>query len=949
MRIKRYMAVAMLAASVGMAGCGGAGGKKGESDKAATGDAVVAGRVDLYSGYGVAADGAGRAEALRAGATARLYRIPPDGTALLPLPGSAATTVNNGVFRITGAPAGESALVVRVETGDGKPTLSAILPPLSAGTNSVAVNPETDIEARLLRKMTESGIAKKRDAKPWEIDASFVKQLVDEALFFENGGPGDPEKTADKLLPVARAAHAKYTEMLFGAGTAADDARMAALVRGIAGPLTRLEAAREAGAATDALREAAEVAVAKESKEAKLARGTLTDVAAWRTARDMSLDWAARCMRQGVRGAGCPAVADGTFDMPAYGAALGRALAAAGRGEDARGRMKAFAADGASEAVPSPLEAVSLLISPTKTVLEDFRDEAAKIDAEKDVAKRFELKRKWASDLRDVLIIGEIGLEAGEAYESFEGLTAAERKMAEALNGAEADMGKAVAAHAKFLAEAEAALKPVGETARSRFVKLDAADAGRLEWALREICMNATLWSLPTEYYDGPDSDGDGASDIEERIAGTDPADAGSVPAPILTAVPSVLLPAPPADTDGDGYSDRIERAAGTDLASAASKPVPGKMKFCEAGKAACVVAPGAAKAGTSRLHGKVEHKGKPVGGATVGLYASARFLNEKPMSGTVAVSGADGKYTIEKAPKGKYFVAAFRDSDGDGAPGDGEAVGFAGNVYPARITAGGENPEGETAVVMIGAAGALRCAKGKVYDHAAKKCVDKCPAGMTAFEITGECECGVGKLLVTATGECAAACPATMRTAAGAGRCECPEGAAYGAETKECECGAGMKLDRATMMCACEKGLLVEGRGGCVEECPPGRVANEKAGVCECPPESRYDRTAGRCVCEAGKIMNPAVAECADACAGGMKPDATGYECACGDRERYDAELKRCECAEGLMRGKDGVCGAVERGPEPRGEAPAVERGGAGATRSVVAPERKNLIPLDR
>jgi len=941
------MAVAMLAAAVGMAGCGGAGGKKGEGDKAGAGDAVVAGKVDLYSGYGVAADGAGRAEALRAGATARLYRIPPDGSALLPLPGSPAATVNNGVFRITGAPAGESALVARIETGDGQPELSAILPPLSAGTNSVAVNPETDIEARLLRKMTESGIVKKRDAKPWEIDASFVKKLVDEALFFENGGPGDPEKTADKLLPVARAAHARYTEMLFGEGTAPDDKRMAALVRGIAGPLTRLEAAREAGAVTDALREEAAAAVAREAKEAKLARGTMTDEAAWRTARDMALDWAARCMRQGGRGKGCPAVAEGVFDMPAYGAALGRSLSAAEHEEDARIRMKAFAADAGSEAAPSPLEAVALLISPSRTALEDFRREAERAASEKDDAKRFEMNNKWASDLRDVLLIGEVGMDAVDAYAALGSLAEAGRGLAEALNGAETDMGKAVAAHAKFLADAEAALKPVGEAARSRFVKLDAADAGRLEWALREICLNSALRSLPPAYYNGADSDGDGASDIEERTVGTDPADDGSTPAPILTGAPSVLLPAPPADTDGDGYCDRVERAAGTDLTSAESKPVPGKMKFCEAGKAACATAASDGKASTAKLHGRVEHKGKPVSGVTVGVYEAPDFLNEKPMAGMVAVSGADGKYTIEKAPRGGYFVAAFRDSDGDGAPGEGEAVGFAGNVYPARISQGGENPEGGTTVVMIGAAGALRCAKGKVYDHASKKCADKCPAGKTAFELTGECECGAGKLLVTATGECAAACPATMKTASGAGRCECPEGTEYDAESKECQCPAGMKLDGTAMRCACEKGLLVEGRRDCVEECPAGWAANEKEGACECPPASKYDRAAGRCVCEAGKIMNPAVVACEDACAGGMKPDATGLECVCGDKEKYDAETKRCECVEGLMRGKDGACGAVERGPESRGEAPAVERGGAGATKSVATPDKRDLGPL--
>jgi hypothetical protein len=940
------MAVAMLAVTIVVAGCGGAGGKKGEGEKAGAGDAAVAGRVDLYSGYGVAADGAGRAETLRAGATARLYRIPPDGAALLPLPGSAAASVNNGVFRITGAPADESALVVRIETGDGQPILSAILPPLSAGTNSVAVNPETDIEARLLRKMTESGIAKKRDVKPWEIDASFVKKMVDAALFFENGGPGDPEKTADKLLPVARAAHARYTEILFGEGTPPDDARMAALVRGLAGPLTRLESAREAGAVTEALREAAAAAVGREAKEAKLARGTMTDAAAWRTARDMSLEWAARCMRQGGRGKGCPAISDGAFDMPAYGAALARSLAAAEHEEDARIRMKTFAAGAGGEAAPSPLDAVSLLISPSGTVLDDFRKEAGKIAAEKDGARRFELKKKWASDLRDVLLIGEVGMDAGGVYAVLGALSDAGRGLTEALNGSEADMGKAVAAHAKFLAETETALKPVGEAVRSRFVKLDAGDAGRLEWALREICVNSALGSLPPAYYDGADSDGDGASDIEERTVGTDPADGGSVPTPILTGAPSVLLPAPPADTDGDGYYDRVERAAGTDLTSAESKPVPGKMKFCEAGKAACVTAAAESKVATARLQGRVEHKGKPVAGVTVGVYESPRFLNEKPLEGTVAVSGTDGKYKIEKAPKSAYFVAAFRDSDGDGAPGEGEAVGFAGNVYPARVSVGGENPETESVVVMIGAAGALRCVKGKVYDHASKKCEDKCPAGKTAFELTGECECGAGKLLVAATGECAAACPATMRTAAGAGRCECPEGTEFDAERKECACPAGMKLDRAAMKCKCEKGMLVEGRRDCVEECPAGRVANEREGACECPPGSKYDSAAGRCVCGSGKIMNPAVPECADACAGGMKPDATGLECVCGDKERYDAEMKRCECVEGLSRGKDGACGQAERPPESRGDAADAER--RGATRSVVSPEGRGLI-LDK
>ncbi|HOX28875.1 MAG TPA: hypothetical protein PLQ76_06970, partial [bacterium] len=309
---------------VACAGCGGGKVKSGAGG-AASGAAMINGTVDLYGGYGAEIDGAGRAAALR-DAAVRLYRVKPDGSGLEPLADSATATVKNGAFSLSGVPTGERNLIVRIESKDAKTFLSAIVAPTSPGENRVVVTPETDVETRVLMSMVKTGVRAAKDVKPADIDASFIKAIVGPELFFRSGAVADDAVVAEAVAPFARAAYAKFSNMLNRGDKAVNDAALKTVLSGSAGALMKMEIALDMGKPIDGP-ESDELSdtVARAAKSAGLGMGTMSPSEAWFAARSAALLWAAACM-SGTNGAkGCPET-KGDFNVRDYGVSLSETL-----------------------------------------------------------------------------------------------------------------------------------------------------------------------------------------------------------------------------------------------------------------------------------------------------------------------------------------------------------------------------------------------------------------------------------------------------------------------------------------------------------------------------------------------------------------------------------------------------------------------------------------------
>lgn len=919
----KLLSCSILILALAAAGCGG-GKKKSQAEGSPNG--AVSGKVDLFGGFGAALDAAGRADMLAGGATVKLYRMQPDGGGLVPIDGSKEKPLQNGSFRIDGAPIEERNLILRVEAAGSQPILAAILPPLLSGDNTVAVTPETDLEVLVLTKLAQTGISGDKDVKAWEIDASFVKQLVGDGLFFDMPGPENPAATADSLLPVARASYNKLLKSLFGNDAKATDPPALKLFKDIAGPLARVETAYDTGTGVAAARAAADPAVAAAVRDAGPAVETLNETAVWQTARRGALLWAAGCFSEKKEYEECPLPAKDAVDLAAYGPSLEYALESRWAAEDFADRMDAVwpasaAATGA--AYLPPVDTIKKLLNLPDKFFQPFEAARNEIAGKSDPELRAALRARWMANLRDNLLVGVVGMDAGAVYGMLDALYSASQPLAAASGRPSPVLAQVGEAHRAFIDACDTAFQPLRAAVRTRFPRLEAQDQGKIEWALRVIVMNSALSNLPPAFYTTADTDRDGQPDNEERVIGTDPADKGSIASPAVAGTPASMLPPPPADADGDGSPDAVEKAVGTNPSGATSAPKPGRMDFCKERSAVCLEpVEGDSIGGKTSVAGTVVYKDKPFSGAVVGVYGAELFGDAAPAAASAA-AGADGAFGIEKAPRGRYFVVAFVDADGDGRPGPGEAVGFAGGLYPRRYAAGAEPLKLSEPVRMFGLYGAAKCSAGLFFDPTAGACAGQCPQGMVQDDLSRLCLCGEGKLLVEPGGQCADSCPETTKKDPAGRRCACPQGTSPDPAQGKCVCPEGMFLDQQALNCRCRSGVLNEITMTCVEKCPATLAMKVDTGSCACPDNSKWDEAAGRCVC-AGGIMHPFEAKCVDACPGGLAPDETGAMCKCREKEEYDYARHDCVCAKGLERNAAGRCmGPDENRTPPTGQPP--------------------------
>jgi len=774
--ISKYIICLLLAAALAAgAGCGGDKKKNGAQGSP---DGVVAGRVDLFSGFGAELDGAGRASLIGASATVKLYRLQPDGAALAPLPDVQPAQLIDGSFRFDKVPLGERNLIVRVETGEAKPLLAALLPKIAAGMNSVVVSPETDVETALFQKIIRSGVRGAKDVKPWELDASFVKQLVTDSLFFDLPAPQDSEAAAETILPVARAAYGRFIDTLAGKpNTKPNDKKAQKAIDAAAGSLMSLEVAYDAGENVAAQAATLDSSIERAMRDAEITLDRMSGAAVWTTARRQSLLWAAKCL-SGPGVDGCPKPGKDAPDAAEYGKLLAASLRERWESEDMIARKTALAVvvkagEGPAE-VPPAVAAKRLSGGVSEKTLAAFGAALAKIESAPGAA-RAELEKRWLADLRDTLLADVAGLQPAAAASLGESVFQASRKLAASLSGPP-DITAVAAAQRDFTASCDAAFTPLSAVLGARYPKLEKTDLGKLDWALRTIIINATLLDVPPAYYASADADGDGAPDNEEQVVGTDPASSKSIPAPVLVSTPASMLPEPGGDADDDGFSDAVEKIAGIDPKDAKSAPQPGRMAICLKGSPVCLARMPESAFAEGALEGSVRYQGEAAAGVYAGVYERASFLGREPLAVALAPTGADGAFRIEKVRAGRYFVAGFTDVGGNGKPEAGAAGGYIGGVYPHRITVSAGANRIDAPLEVLGAIRPSICRPDEYYSPAGGvQCVSECPASMTADRLTRACRCEKG-YYSQVSAECVAKCPATF-IVNGAGVCVCPGG----------------------------------------------------------------------------------------------------------------------------------------------------------------------------
>lgn len=774
-----FILAALLVVLQTAAGCGGAGSDKKTTPAAAEAQATLTGKIDLFSGYGVELDSAGRAALLRKGAVAHIYRIKPDGSSLVPFPDVPTAKIDGDSFRIEKAPMKERNLIVRVETSDSKPILAAILPTLSSGDNKIMVTPETDLEAALLQKLVSVGIRKARDAKPWELDASFIKEFVDDTLFFDMTTLIDSAVAADKLLPFVSAAYGRFIDTLLGrAGVEPSDKAILKLLDSIAAPEIKLSIAGESGGADKSDVSAFEVTLAAAMKTADIKSAELAHVALWTAARRSALVWAARCIAGDATAKSCPEAVPESISP--YGALLEQSLESKWSAADIAARSDAvFADSGAQTATDTPaisqLVAIKKLTGMPDNTVTAFSNALSVIESEYNSDRRTALLKRWMQDLRDMLLTSVAGMDAEAANGMKSLLVQSAKPIATALGDPSNGLAAIEAAHKSFIASQDNVFSTLDTILSTRYPKLEKTDLGKLKWAMREIITDATVFDVPSAFFAGADNDGDGAPDAEERVVGTDPNSSKSTPAPVIVSTPSSMLPEFAADSDNDGFPDIIETAAGTDPKNAAAAPMPGWMSLCGAPGDTCLAPLPESVAATNSIEGTATFLGSPALGIYAGLYTNPSFINNPPVAIASAATGDDGLFSIGGVKPGKYFLAGFSDLSNAGMPTAGDAAGYAGSPYPRRIAVTVEKIKIEEPVGVYGILGTPKCAEGQLLNPASGACVQDCPAGMEPNNLIRQCRCEKG-YFSPVTAACESSCPDPFMPNR-LGVCTCPPG----------------------------------------------------------------------------------------------------------------------------------------------------------------------------
>lgn len=923
----------------------GCGGRKKSSDEdknaqqASSGGAVVQGRVDLLSGFGLEMDRAGLSAKIGKGAMLKLYRFSGQGADLMPLEGfTPKPLAPDGVFTLDSVPAGQVNLVLSVETQQGERALSGLIPFVpSGGVKNLVVSPETNLETEVFKQILlnkSRGGAALAALTHQNLDASLVKRIVTADAVFDPAVQQNPAAAAQALGAAAASALTAYVETLAGPDRPISDPAVQTVTTALRESVSSILMQQEwdfinpPAAPDTGLSPAARMnqAIASASAQTAPRASGLSSAATIALAGDRVLIQTARCLAG--NGGACPAPATGSVSFESYARALESQTAHDAAARDAALRLLSpSAAPGSFEiSVTSALDVMRKLVALPDAQIALLialanQSAAALSQPGADMLEARARSLRAYAAIRDYAGIAFLDMDHSTITALAADLERRAASLAREASSPDSPLDTIANRRKEFFEQADKALEPLRTQITSAFSKLPESDQNKLFHSMKSLFLCAGLEGVPAVLFQSADTDGDGVDDDTETTLGTDPAKADSAPADVVAKSPQSLLPDAPADQDQDGIPDIIEIMNGSDPDDAGSKPVMAALAFCSksADKFPC---PGAASASGETqeqlvtISGQIVFSQSPVPGAIAGLYASPVFLDRKPLHTADAPAGASGTFTI-KAPAGRYFVAAFIDADGNGAPGQGEAAGFLGAIYPERIVMQ-KNVVLASSVDMIGMIGGSPCQEGAWISPETGACETRCPAGTSPNALTGECRCESGMFAVT-TGKCEQACPGITVPGAGGTRCVCPPHSLLDQVQGACHCAVGMAFDNNAAACVCSEGFFNPRTEACAESCPPGMPADNASKTCACPGGSQFDQSTGSCVCDNGKFLNSLSGTCVQQCPQGTAPDSAGRTCVCPQNQK-PGRGGSCECESGfVLDEKTGACTAPSPGTAQR------------------------------
>lgn len=940
--IPHIISLALIIALI--AGCGGKK-KKTEEQPGAKG-VSVAGRVDLYTGFGMMLDREGKSDTLIKGSIVKLYKVTDTGT-LEPLSTEPGAPVSaDGAFTISNVQNTNINIVASVETQDGGRMLTALIPAIDeSGLADLIISPETHIETLVFQE------ALRRASQPnsgfqgittSNMDASLIKELVTSDLIFDADLQTKAEGAVPRLAAVALYAQRAYVEDMFGRGKPVTEQAaldMAAHMRRYDTTLELLEeksyvdTVPAANLAAASLRQLAHTAEAAKDKTMYQPGFSNTGIAA--LARLRRLQRAARCLEAKPSG-DCPQPAEGDPDLSAYADALARRARDDARMRDtvARGLyLDGIATDAFADpatgtfdfsvknAIKNFKELLALQPDILRGVNEILRaDLPAVMDADAEPAQTTARANTALKTARDYLLVGAMGVDYADIAKMEQETIDQGAALARAAYDPAQSIEEVAKLRTAFIERSEKTLAPLKEYITEHFAQIPESERGKLYFAAKALFLSATATDVPAYLLEGRDTDGDGVADETETELGSDPDKSDSRPTPVSVSSPVSLLPPQPRDADNDGLIGEIERMQGTDPDSAASVPDMRKLVFCPDGAALpCEVSENKQDETNDKseaaVSGTVTHQSAPRRGVSVALFSRPAFLKIKPAA-VSEPTGENGAFKVS-APAGGYFAVAFIDTNGNGRPDVREAAGYHGAIHPARLDVGTDQ-QLAAPVELLGPIGGPPCPAGKVQPADGSACADACAEGTSPDALTGVCACGAGLMFAVTTGACVDTCPSgTLPDAAGL-RCNCPLNAYLDTTDGTCECPAGMSLNSSEAACECSQGFYDPGAKRCAESCSDTRVPSQITHVCECPEGTTADEMSGLCVCGGGNLLDIFTHKCAASCPKGQTPDGTGKVCTCPDNETPNHETGACECFNGLVRAPDsGACQAPPYKPE--------------------------------
>lgn len=930
-RLMKALSILMVVVVLGVAGCGGGGKNKKTSKGGAEG--VISGKVNYFTGFDMfpAETPAGKKSGEKI--VARLYRVQPDGSGLAPVSEAQPAPADSGSFRVQKAPVGELNMVLRLENDKSEPVMSAIVPPPTVAGVNLTISPESTLEAELFAAFMKEGFKSAGDLRPEEMDAAFIKDFIISDMFFSGNMEQDQAKLAAALLPFVKHAYGRFAEGIAGNGATPGSATVINMARDLSGAEMALaEAAEKGEKIPENVTNEFEATLKKKAADNGIINEMMSPDAAWKAARALAFKMEVKCMSvESIPG--CPVPVKDAAPLSGYAALLEADISERSEIENLGARLGTLFEGSASgsQKMP-PVDSVQKMAALPGAMVEAFRSEGLKLKKDLESEDSREKAIVLLGNLRDSFADAAMGMDREAVAQMMSTLTASAQPLIGTLANPGAPASQLGKSHRQFMNGMDIPLGMIMSAARARYTKFEESDLKKLSWAMMRVVLLTSLPEIPYYLLDGRDTDGDGYSDNTERMLGTEATDGGSVPGVVLSAMPGSMLPTPTPDSDSDGWPDSVEKLAGSNPDDRTSTPQPGIMKTCDGTQAWCAAPAEQADAPSQKyqITGSALFEKREMQGLTVGAYREPVFEGKKPEYSSEAATDERGGFSIAVKKPGKYFIAAFRDMDGSGSAGRGEAVGYHGSPYPAYVEVGSGSSAPKADVEMIGIAGTSRCQSGQYFEPATGKCVTECGVGMKKDELTLECRCADGAMFAETTGKCDEKCPAGTVEDPIKGGCYCPEGSKADANLGQCVCvNPGMRFSEMKGACMCESGYLIKSGMRCEAECPAFLVPDDILGECVCPQGMKLDASGLKCVCEEG-FIDPSGQTCVSECAPAYVKGPDGLRCECPKDEMYNGELKKCDCVPGMERSAQGKCAApVAPKPtpgQPKTPAPKVE-----------------------